>query len=182
MQDYTLNPKYPLKDTQNEGVDFLLHRKSAILGFQTGLGKTLCALTAGSHVLMKYPDTHLVILCPASANKAFYKELQHKLNLPFSRFTTEEIYNDPNARVSLYNFSSLYKYTDDIRDLAQNKKLVLIMDEGHTIANDGTQQIKIVQAIKPQFKIIWSLTATPLLNHIEGLFNQMDFLIPVTVS
>lgn len=36
-RDFTLNKKYPLSDDQNEIIEFLLQRKYAVNGAQTGL-------------------------------------------------------------------------------------------------------------------------------------------------
>ena len=79
--DYTLRKKYPLTDEQNEVLDFMLKKTKCVNACQTGFGKTYTCTSGLCHVLIKYPDTHAIILCPQKAVKAFKREFL--ANIPF---------------------------------------------------------------------------------------------------
>lgn len=144
-----------------------------------GIGKTYTSCTAGCWVLLKYPDTHLIILCPQKAVKAFKKELSQKLRVSFNELTSGNKSINPNARITIITHSMLKNYLDYISELkASGKRLVLIVDECHILQDNKGKFYQYVAGMRHLFSIVWLLTATPLKNKIEGLYHMFYIMNP----
>lgn len=174
--DYTLPDMDPLLPAQNEGVHFLLSKFNGILAFQTGLGKTYTSLVASQHILNRYDDVVVVIVCPKEANTVFKKELSTKLGKPYSVYSVDDYQEDEGSRYHIFNHSSIRKYHDILLKVIEGKRAVLIVDEGHTLQNPQTKFTRYMQGIRDKFSCIWLLTATPLLNHMDGLYHIVNFV------
>lgn len=203
MTDYTLkmNVDWTLEDDQNEIVEFLLNNDRAFNCAQTGLGKTITTLTAAIHkyVNEKDKDYHFILLVPGAAVKAFTRTLNSILGVPFNIYTATTTNVMPGARFHIFNYSTIgkgifkrggklkpmkeimadNKYLATLINLYKTKKnLWLVADEAHALQDPSTIQYKVVNGLKDLFSGIWFLTATPILNDIEGLFYMVDLLIP----
>lgn len=199
--DYSLKHKrdYVLSDDQNEIVDFLLRNPFSFNCAQTGFGKTLTTVTAAIHnaVNNKEKDYHYVLLLPGSAVKAFMDTIQKDLGLPVSLYTATKTKVKSNARFHIFNYSTLGKglnaksKAEMIKNLNSNRffmslvklknehpNLWLIADEAHALQDPNTIQYTIVQAIRDWFSGIWFLTATPILNDLEGFFHMVTLVRP----
>lgn len=201
IKDYTLKHKlgYSLSDDQNEIVDFLLKNPFSFNCAQTGFGKTLTTITAAIHnaVNNKDNDYHYVLLLPGSAVKAFSDTLGKHLGISFSLYTAERTVIKKDARFHIFNYSTLgrglnsKKKEDMVKELKANRffmnlvklknnhpNLWLIADEAHMLQDTTTIQYTIVQSIIKWFSGIWFLTATPILNDLEGFFNMVTLVRP----
>ena len=179
MTDYTLRKEFPLKPEQNEAIEFMLQKPYCINALQTGFGKTYTSATAGCHVLLKYPDTHLIILCPQKAVKAFKKELTQKLRVIYNELTSANKIINPKARITIITHSMLKNYLDYISELkVDGKRLILIIDEAHALQDNKSKFYQYVAGMRHLFSVVWMLTATPLKNRIEGLYNMFYIMNP----
>ncbi len=197
--DLTVNPSEPLKPEQVDGVKFLLKHDRAVLCYQTGLGKTYTALTAAKHLLNMFGTNFAVhVFCPHTAFKIFRKELKTKIHIKeFSEYSSEEVKEVLNSQVFLYSHSNLQNSREAAhQNCARFKFNLFIVDELHTIQNPDTvlyqlfreglkeknketgEEIVLYPPLMKYCTMLWGLTATPLLNHIEGLFYVMDFVVP----
>lgn len=201
IKDYSLKHAldYTLSDDQNEIVDFLLRNPFSFNCAQTGFGKTLTTITAAVHnaINNKEQDYHYILLLPNSAVKAFTDTLGKHLGLPFSLYTAERTVIKNNARFHIFNYSTIGRglsakdKTQMVKELKSNRffmnlvklknkypNLWLIADEAHALQDTNTIQYTITQAIIKWFKGIWFLTATPILNDLEGFFNMVTLVRP----
>lgn len=201
IKDYTLKNKlnYVLTEDQNEIVDFLLKNPFSFNCAQTGFGKTLTTITAAIHnyVNNKDKDYHYILLLPGSAVKAFKDTFTKQLGIPFSLYTAERTVINKNARFHIFNYSTLGRglSTKDkeqmVEDLKSNPffmnlvklkqkytNLWLIADEAHGLQDPNTIQYTITKAIIKWFSGIWFLTATPILNNLEGFFHMVTLVRP----
>ena len=179
MNDYTLSKKFPLTNEQNEVLDFMLKRTKCINGCQTGFGKTYTGVTGLTHVLLSYPDTHAIILCPQKAVKAFKRELKEKLHIRFNELTSskQEILN--GVRITIMTHTSYKNHIEYLKDLKDSgKRLILLVDEAHALQNPKGKFYQLVASTRQYFSICWFMTATPLKNNIEGLFWMFNLLDP----
>lgn len=199
--EYTLKHKkgYTLSEDQNDIVDFLLKNPFSFNCAQTGFGKTLTTVTAAIHnaVNNKEKDYHYVLLLPGSAVKAFTDTIQKDLGLPVSLYTATKTNIKKDARFHIFNYSTIGKglnasnKKEMIRNLKSNRffmwfaklkqthpNLWLIADEAHMLQDPNTMQYTIVQAIRDWFCGIWFLTATPILNDLEGFFHMVTLVRP----
>ena len=60
---------------QKDGVDFLTHRRSGLLAFEQGLGKTLVAIDAFRTVLEADQADRLLVICPNSLKRNWLAEI-----------------------------------------------------------------------------------------------------------
>jgi superfamily II DNA or RNA helicase len=177
-KDYTLNEDFPLRPQQNDGVHFLLSKFNGVLNHQTGLGKTFTSLTAAQHVMNYLDDTKTIIFCTKKANTSFEKELNEKIKKTYSKYQTDDIIENEDADYVIYNYMSMHKYTDEIADFINSYNIVAIIDEAHKLQNNGTRTSKILRNFRAGFSCKFLLTATPLLNDIQGLYNIVDYVKP----
>lgn len=195
--DYTLKNKkgYVLDDDQNEIVEALLKNDFYFNCAQTGFGKTLTTITAAVHkaVERKEDDIHFVLIVPQSAVKAFKDTISGMLGLSLNMHTATLTRATISARFHVFNYSSIGSEVLTINgtDLGTNshfealkqlrkkhKNLWLICDEAHHLQDPTTTQYKIIEQIRPLFIGIWFLTATPILNNIDGFYYMTELVRP----
>ncbi len=197
VPDYTLKHKkgYQLSKDQNEVVDALLHNQYYFNCSQTGFGKTLTTVTAAIHAMVNNPelDIHFVILLPKSAEKAFIDTIKKDLGLPLNIYTADRTRAEKGSRFHIFNYSTLGRglfdskgritkldpYTEKLIELRKkHENLWLIADEAHALQDPKTNQYKVAQQIRDIFIGVWFLTATPILNDLEGLYHMVDLVRP----
>lgn len=204
--DYTLKMRadWILKPKQNEIVDFLIKHPFAFNCAQTGIGKTITSLTAAIHTYVnrKDDDIHFVLLLPGSAVKAFTDALGKVLGIPYNIYTATTLNVMPDARFHIFNYSTIGSGVFDKKNkkgdsislqeaISRNqyitrlmtlykthKNLWLIADEAHALQDINTVQYRVVDGLRAMFIGMWLLTATPILNNLDGLFHMTDILMP----
>ena len=182
-RDYTINKQFPLSAEQNEIIEFLLTRKHAVNGAQTGLGKTYSTLTAAVLAMLQNKDLDTVIICPQCAVKAFRRELTEKIKVRFNLLTSGKKDFQSGARIHITTHSAFKKYAEFFDKLHESgKKLLLMIDEAQIMADSGNQLYKLLAERRHYFSIVWEMTATPLGNHLEGLYWLLFFLNPKIVG
>lgn len=124
----------------------------------TGFGKTYTNITVLCHLLIKYPDTHAIILAPQKAVKAFKRELGEKLKVAYNTLTSAQPQMMKGARISIITHTSLKKYIPYINQLKeQGHRLLLLVDEAHccsydTLIQTNLGELKIGDIVTNQIK------------------------------
>lgn len=195
-----------LSQDQNEVVEFLLQNQYSFNCSQTGFGKTITTLTAAVHNAVNNPtlDIHYAIVVPNSAVKAFEYHLKDILGIPYSIYTATKTRVTSGARFHIFNYTTLSKdafktqkkqvrgkwvsqkelvsISPQLRALLELRKehnnLWLIADEAHGLQDANSNQYKIMAQLRNIFLGVWFLTATPILNNIDGLFYMVDLVRP----
>lgn len=203
-KDYTLKNKkgYVLTADQNEIVEALLNNDYFFNCAQTGFGKTLTTITAAVHTAVNRREDNInfILLLPGSAVKAFTDTLGAILGIPFNLYTAEKVKVQPGAIFHIFNYSTIgkglvksktskstkktpsktknkfFEYLKKIK--MENPNLWLIADEAHMLQDPNTIQYQVVQGIKPWFIGMWFLTATPILNNLEGFYHMVNLIDP----
>ena len=143
----TLNNGIVLGDDQVEGANFLLSRRSALLSYQTGLGKTVTALTVARILLDNFENARIVISCPVKALKAWKRDLFGKIGVSrndVSIYATNEFIDNRQAKYFIYTDTNLDKYSEAVEELYQDGyKIVFLIDEAHKLQDKDS---KIYQA------------------------------------
>lgn len=201
--DYTLKNKkgYTLTEEQNEIVEALLSNDYYFNCAQTGFGKTLTTLTAAIHTAVTRKDENInfILILPGSAVKAFTDTLGGIFGIPFNIYTAEKVKVQEGAVFHIFNYSTIGKgivksktakntntqdnsknrFFEHLKKLKlANPNLWLIADEAHMLQDPNTIQYQLVQGIKPWFIGIWFLTATPILNNLEGFYHMVNLVDP----
>lgn len=175
--DYTIAKDFPLTQEQNEIIEYMLQRDSAICCAQTGIGKTLTMSTAAIHLLDKYDDLHFIIICPQKALKAFRRELG-RLQFPYNELSSAKKNFSMGCRITLITHSMLEKYSNEIVFLRARYKLGCIVDEMHAAQDPESKFYKVLMSMRKLFAVFWGATATPLKNDITGLFWMVHLVKP----
>lgn len=196
MQDYTIkNTKgIRLSDDQNDIVDALLKNDVYFNCSQTGIGKTLSTLTAAIHKIFqrKEDDIHVILVVPTSAIKAFTDALSKQLSIPYNIYTATLVRTMKHARFHIFNYSTIGKnvltngirtdtniYFESLKKIkADHPNLWLIADEAHSLQDPNTIQYQFMKEIRPLFIGAWFLTATPILNNLDGFYNMVELAKP----
>lgn len=189
-------------DDQIEGINFLLKNTGAILAFQTGLGKTLSSLVAARILIESFAErvgssggsvdstdsvkargAKCVIVCPVKAVKIFRKELHQKLGYKPQEvgvLTSDTLsYNIELNQFFIVSDTCVGKYLEffsEILDYGYN--FVLIIDEAHKLQDSGTKYYQNMLAVRCLSSAVWGLTATPILNDLDSLYNIVDYVSP----
>lgn len=182
-EDYRVQGDVSIAPEQEEGINFLLSRKGAILSFGTGMGKTLTALVSTKILLDRFPNTKAVIVHPVKAQKAFRKELftRLKYNKDEVGIISTEImdYDIVSNRIFLITDTNIEKYKDVLAEVvASGYKLILVIDEAHKLQDPDSKFYVTMSDVKSISTICWGLTATPILNDLDSLYHIISFFCP----
>jgi SNF2 family DNA or RNA helicase len=154
-------------------------RGRGILADEVGLGKTIEA----GLILKEYIQRGLVrsalILTPSSLVNQWQEELQEKFDLsfissndPLFRQNPEGFWREPYLLVSLQTARNK-RHQESVTKRAYD---LLIVDEAHHLKNRSTSNWKLVNGIIKTFILL--LTATPVQNKLEELYNLVTLLKP----
>ena len=148
MFDYTLSKDFPLKQEQNEMIDFAIRRPYAVISGQTGLGKTYTAVTLATQLMLKNKDLITVVIAPPKALMSFEKELSEKLKVSYSIISTEKS-TKVNSRFLLISNTCLEKSIPTLAELYKKYKILGIFDESHNgLQNPKSQMYKYFSQIR----------------------------------
>ena len=170
-----------LRPYQKHGLAFMLflreHGFHGILADDMGLGKTVqaIALLATPTDLPPLPS---LVIAPTSVVYNWEKELTR-----FAPFLKVLSLHGPSRRehfddladydVVLTSFALVRR---DWMHLEKQEYAHIILDEAQAIKNSASQTSKLVRRLKGRHR--FSLSGTPLENHLGELWAQFDFLLP----
>lgn len=178
-RQYNLTDVVTLADEQIDGVEFILDKFNCIIGFQTGLGKTMTTLTGVSHIIDKTKKTVCMICCPKSANSAFIKELTYKLKRPYSIYTTDEKEVRKGSRYMIFNYSNYSQFISFVKAIKQKGyEIIAIFDEIHQLGSENSSLAVEIRKIRALFKMVVGSTGTILANDILGTYRIVNFVRP----
>jgi SNF2 family DNA or RNA helicase len=154
-------------------------RGRAILADEVGLGKTIEAGLILKEYLLRGLVKTALVLAPSSLVPQWQEELAGKFGLAFVstqdelfRQDPERFWAEPFILASLQTVRSRRHFpavTSRAYDL-------VVVDEAHHLKNRATQNWKLVNAIQKTFLLM--LTATPVQNSLEELYNLVTLLRP----
>lgn len=169
-----LKTNLPLFDFQKIGTGFLCVNKSALLGDEPGLGKSIQSLAA---TIIKNSKKTLIV-CPSSLKLNWLDEIYKW----FKNKKVIVITGDKNTRSKLWSEEADYyimNYELLLRDIEEIKKIdwdFIIADEATRISNPKAKQSKLIKTIPAKYKI--PMTGTPLSNSVQDIWNIIDFINP----
>ena len=149
---------------------------TAILADEVGLGKTIEAGIIIKEFLTIGLAKKILILAPPSLLSQWQDELESKFNLDFvsqkgdSRFT-----NVLNHDLLIMSHASAI-YPNHSNALNTMYWDLVIVDEAHSMKNSQTFKHKFVKGLPKRNLLL--LTATPLQNNLEELYNLIELLRP----
>lgn len=184
---------------QAEPLQVFLERQSILLAFDTGLGKTYCAIAAAEHLLCEGMIDRVLLVVPAGLKYQWAEAIARFTDLPTQkkRFKGEAVTipdsrycmvvdGTPDKRKRQYNLAQdtvtcnyvIIGYdnvTSDERYVKRLRAEFIVLDEASAIKTLSSQRTK---AIKAKLEAPWrmALTATPIDNRPDELFSIMEWV------
>ena len=178
-QSFTLTP------LQIESINRMKDMQAAVLALSPGCGKTLCILSLVRDYLLKDNNDRCIFFIPKSARASFIKEMTTRMHEDFILIKAGKTYTYEDIENHKYVFienTLVNKYSEILIKFASNYTCHLVIDEAHSLQNPESVFSKAAWEIRCYCKRIYAMTATPLLNSIEGLFNLYHFCFPKIFS
>jgi len=155
-------------------------RGRALLSDEVGLGKTIEAGVVLKEYLTRGMVKRALILTVPSLVDQWEEELADKFNLLAATTNQTAFSTDPSAfwRDQQLIVASLHTLKQSAHlQVAQSVKWdLLVVDEAHYLRNRESQAWQAVNALPRQFLLL--LTATPVQNSLEELYNLVTLLQP----
>ena len=182
-EDYRKFGNVEISKDQEDSINFILSRKSSLLCLQTGMGKTLVSLVVSKILLDNFSNSLIYIVCPVKAKKAFLKELKivfgKELKDILSVYATDTMVEVSNPKIILSTFTKIEFSTEKVKELySEGRKVVLFIDEAHILSDVNSKFSKTMSSIKNLMTMVVLISATPLINSLDGLYNIVNFACP----
>ena len=145
----------------------------AILADEVGLGKTIEAGLILKEYMIRGLVKKVLILVPASLVTQWGQELNNKFFIPAITQKKSYVWEQCDVVVSSIDTAKRNPHRDII--FQQDYDLIII-DEAHKLKNNKTKNYEFVQNLKKKFCLL--LTATPIQNRVEEIFNLVSLLKP----
>ncbi|MEW6573827.1 MAG: SNF2-related protein [Bacillota bacterium] len=154
-------------------------RGRALLCDEVGLGKTIEACLVMLEYMLRGLVRRVLILVPPSLVEQWQQELQSKFNLDFVAYDAPAFKAAANPWAE---FDRIIASLDTAKREPHRKQVLessydlVIVDEAHHLKNHLTQAYQLVGLLKKKYILL--LTATPVENNLEELFNLITLLQP----
>jgi SNF2 family DNA or RNA helicase len=145
----------------------------AILADEVGLGKTIEAGLILKEYMIRKLVKKVLILVPASLVSQWTYELNKKFYIPAVAHKKGYIWEECDVVVSSIDTAKRNPHRDIILNINYD---LIIIDEAHKLKNNKTRNYEFAQLLKKKFCLL--LTATPIQNRVEEIFNLVSLLKP----
>jgi SNF2 family DNA or RNA helicase len=155
-------------------------RGKALLCDEVGLGKTIEAGLIFSELRLRGLIRSALVLVPPSLIEQWQGEMRRKFSIelishdnPAFRAHGQQAWNEFDTVIASLHTAKREPHRSAILD---RKWDLVIVDEAHHLRNRNTQSWRLVSELQKQFALL--LTATPVQNNLEELFNLVTLLEP----
>ena len=154
-------------------------RGRALLCDEVGMGKTVEAGLITLEYILRGLVRRVLVLSPPSLVEQWQEEMRSKFNLDFVVYDSAEFKAHPDPWAT---FPRIIASIDTAkRENKQEQVLavpydLVIVDEAHHLKKQRSQAYQLVSQIKKKYILL--LTATPVENDLEELFNLITLLFP----
>ncbi|GAF63782.1 putative helicase [Bacillus sp. TS-2] len=145
----------------------------AILADEVGLGKTIEAGLILKEYMIRGLVKKALILVPASLVSQWTIELNNKFYIPAAAQRKSYVWEQYDVVVASIDTAKRAPHREIVMN--QNYDLVII-DEAHKLKNPHTKNYEFIKHLKKKFCLL--LTATPVQNKLEEIFNLVSLLKP----
>lgn len=145
----------------------------AILADEVGLGKTIEAGLILKEYMLRGWVRRVLILTPAGLVRQWAFELQEKFDLRPHFPRTEADWESAELLLASLDMAKQERHARTI--LTQEYDLVIV-DEAHRLKNARTRNWQFVHSLKTKYLLL--LTATPVQNSLQELYNLITLLRP----
>ncbi len=154
-------------------------RGRALLCDEVGLGKTIEAGLIMMEYLLRGLVRRVLVLTPPSLVEQWQEEMYTKFNLNFITYDHPEFKAHPHP---WEHFERVVASLDTAKRKQHQEQVLgadydlVIVDEAHHLKNHRTLAYQVVRQLKKRYILL--LTATPVENNLEELFNLITLLLP----
>jgi SNF2 family DNA or RNA helicase len=152
-------------------------RGRAILADEVGLGKTIEAGIVLKELVVRGLARKVLILTPASLVAQWKEEMETKFGLTFEIMDEFEDWARHDLVISSIDTAKRDVHREEIQRLSYD---IVVVDEAHKLKNRATKNWKLVASVRKKYMLL--LTATPVQNDLEELFNLVTLLRPGHLS
>ncbi|MCY8856007.1 DEAD/DEAH box helicase [Bacillus atrophaeus] len=145
----------------------------AILADEVGLGKTVEAGLILKEYMIRGLAKKILILVPASLVSQWVKELQEKFLIPAVEQKKSYVWEQCDIVVSSIDTAKRSPHREIVLSIPYD---LVIIDEAHKLKNSKTKNYEFVRNLVKKYCLL--LTATPIQNRIEEIFNLVSLLKP----
>lgn len=145
----------------------------AILADEVGLGKTVEAGLILKEYMIRGLAKKILILVPASLVSQWVKELREKFLIPAVEQKKSYVWEQCDVVVSSLDTAKRSPHRETVLSIQYD---VVIIDEAHKLKNSKTKNYEFVRNLKKKYCLM--LTATPIQNKIDEIFNLVSLLKP----
>lgn len=178
-QPASTGPPPPLYPFQEQGVQFLLERPSALLCDEMGLGKSIQAIVAARQLLEAGRVQRALVLCPKTLLWDWWRkvrrwapEIQPCLLTARKKRSREFDWHWGRAQLFIAGYET---WREDHETVRTSFDLV-ILDEIQRIKNPDTLVARAVQRLQAPLR--WGLSGTPMENGLDELGAVFSYLLP----
>ncbi len=145
----------------------------AILADEVGLGKTIEAGLILKEYMIRGLVKNALILVPASLINQWIKELQEKFYIPLVNYRKNYSWDDYPFFIASLDQAKRPNHREELTNLHFD---MVIIDEAHRLKNSQTLNYDLVQSLQKKYCLL--LTATPIQNDLQEIFNLVSILKP----
>lgn len=151
----------------------------AILADEVGLGKSIEAGLVLKEAMIRSMVKNALILAPPSLLSQWQEEFESKFGIPSEIVRTAAIEEWQKSGVIIASTAQA-KRASHTEALSSRMFDLIIVDEAHHMRNRNTLLWKCVSQLKSKYLLL--LTATPIQNTVDDLFNLITLLKPGQLS
>lgn len=181
IEDYS-DFKLAPRDFQKQGISFLAHVDSGIIGDDMGLGKTLQTMGAAHYLWKDGKVKKVLVICPSSLKYQWASEIEKFLGHSSIVIDGKSSKHKHKAFMDFVNGDYLFGIANYelVRTMADVMKEyhydVIIADEAHRLKNRDSQTYKAIKSLSSTYR--FASTGTPLQNNVEELYALYDWVQP----
>lgn len=154
-------------------------RGRALLCDEVGMGKTIEAGLITLEYILRGLVRRVLVLSPPSLVEQWQEEMRSKFNLDFVVYDSAEFKAHPDPWATfpriITSIDTAKRESKQAQVLAVPYDLVIV-DEAHHLKKQRSQAYRLVSQLKKKYILL--LTATPVENDLEELFNLITLLFP----
>jgi len=154
-------------------------RGRALLCDEVGMGKTVEAGLITLEYILRGLVRRVLVLSPPSLVEQWQEEMRSKFNLDFVVYDSAEFKAHPDPWAT---FPRIIASIDTAKRGSKQEQVLavpydlVIVDEAHHLKKQRSQAYQLVSQLKKKYILL--LTATPVENDLEELFNLITLLFP----
>ncbi len=154
-------------------------RGRALLCDEVGLGKTIEAGMIMMEYMLRGLVRRVLVLSPPSLVEQWQEEMRSKFNLDFIPYDSPAFKNHPRPWQEFPRIVASLdtaKRSNHREEVLSGEYDLVIVDEAHHLKNHRTLSHQLVKELKKKYILL--LTATPVENNLQELFNLITLLAP----